>query len=303
MSCVACLEGLEPPTPSLEGWCSIQLSYRQTGAWGHARPAILSVELGGVDTMCPWGPSDVAHEYTSTMAGASTRGGSRTIQIMLDAVRRWFTWGESLPAWQEFGAWAREHQWTLKRTITHDGWVMDHSARHPGWRIEWGPAQRSFMSSHELRIRVELAQMPDVQALVLDRPLLARLDREVYQQFTDTVQTRLDEETPEEMRWLAMHAKLNPNQMGVLLRDRYGAIGDDPEWVSRWLAGPLAQALHERSELMPVEAVSAEPFILRLARGQIVIRQSTARPRARLLDACLAVAVAAEAALKKGGAA
>jgi hypothetical protein len=26
---VACPEGLEPPTPSLEGWCSIQLSYGQ----------------------------------------------------------------------------------------------------------------------------------------------------------------------------------------------------------------------------------------------------------------------------------
>src|SRR5258708_3995721 len=28
---VACPEGLEPPTPSLEGWCSIQLSYGQRG--------------------------------------------------------------------------------------------------------------------------------------------------------------------------------------------------------------------------------------------------------------------------------
>ena len=26
---LACPEGLEPPTPSLEGWCSIQLSYGQ----------------------------------------------------------------------------------------------------------------------------------------------------------------------------------------------------------------------------------------------------------------------------------
>ncbi len=27
---MACPEGLEPPTPSLEGWCSIQLSYGQS---------------------------------------------------------------------------------------------------------------------------------------------------------------------------------------------------------------------------------------------------------------------------------
>ena len=218
---------------------------------------------------------------------------------MLDAVRRWFTWGGSLPAWEEFDAWARAHHWSLKRTITHDGWAMDHNPRHAGWRIEWGPAQRSFMSSHEFRIRFEVAQNSDVQALVLDRPLLARLDREVYQQFTDNVQTRLDEETPEEMRWLAMHAKLTPNQMGVPLRDRYGAISNDAPWVSRWLAGPLASVLKQRADAMPIEAVAAEPFILRLARGQVVIRQSASTPRVSALETCVAVAAAAEEALRK----
>ena len=38
---------------------------------------------------------------------------------------------------------------------------MDHNPRHAGWRIEWGPAQRSFMSSHEFRIRFEVAQKAD----------------------------------------------------------------------------------------------------------------------------------------------
>jgi len=218
---------------------------------------------------------------------------------MLDAVRRWFTWGGELPAWDEFEAWARDHHWTLKRTIKHDGWAMDHNPRHAGWRIEWGPAQRRFMSSHEFRIRFEVAQNTDVQALVLDRPLLARLEHEVYAQFTDTVQTRLDEKTPEEMRWLAMHAKLSPNQMGVPLRDRYGAISNDTLWLTRWLAGGVATALKQRADAMPIEAVSAEPFILRLARGQVVIRQSASVPRVPVLETCVAVAQAAEDALRR----
>jgi hypothetical protein len=218
---------------------------------------------------------------------------------MLDTLRRWLTGGNALPAWSEFSAWAREHRWALKRAMTMDGWVMEDSVRHPGWRIEWGPAQRSFMSSHEFRIRIELGPTPEVQALVLDRQLLARLDRELYQQFTDSVQTRLDDETPEEMRWLAMHAKLSPNAMGVALRDRYGAIGDEPEWIERWLAGPLADALKQRADALPVEAVSAEPFVLRLARGQIVIRQAAARPRAAMLQGCYEVAEAAVAALRQ----
>ena len=201
--------------------------------------------------------------------------------------------------WAEFEAWAHANDWTLKRTIAHDGWAMDHNPAHAGWRIEWGPAQRSFMSSHEFRIRFEVAQNSDVQALVLDRPLLARLDREVYAQFTDNVQTRLDEETPEEMRWLAMHAKLSPNQMGVPLRDRYGAISNDTAWTSRWLAGPISEALKARADMMPVEAVSAEPFLLRLSRGQVVLRQAASAPRVQVLETCVAVAAAVDAALRK----
>ena len=218
---------------------------------------------------------------------------------MLDALRRWLKRGGALPAWAEFSQWAEANHWTIKRTIAHDGWAMDHNPDHPGWRIEWGPAQRSFMSSHELRIRFEVAQNSDVQALVLDRPLLARLDREVYAQFIDNVQTRLDEETPEEMRWLAMHAKLSPNQMGAPLRDRYGAIGSDPDWVSHWLAGPVSTALKKRADEMPIEAVSAEPFMLRLARGQVVLRQSASRPSVPVLERCMAVAAAVDVALHR----
>jgi hypothetical protein len=222
---------------------------------------------------------------------------------MLDAVRRWLKGAATLPGWSEFSAWAQANHWTMKRTIAHDGWAMSplsHPAAHPGWRIEWGPSQRSFMSSHEFRIRFD-ATMPDVQAMVLDRPLLARLDHEVYQQFTGSVQTRLDEETPEEMRWLAMHAKLSPNDLGPLLRDRYGAIATEREWLAAWLAGPVGAALKARADAMPIEAVSAEPFLLRLARGQVVVRQAAAAPRLASLEACVAVAEAVERALRSPG--
>jgi hypothetical protein len=224
--------------------------------------------------------------------------GAEHYNIMLDAIRRWLSWGNSMPSWPELAAWARAHGWSLKRTIAHDGWVMDHEPGDPGWRIEWGPAQRGFMSSHELRIRLQTPRLPeDLQALVLDRPLLARLDREVYQQITDGVQTRLDEETPEEMRWLAMHTKLSPNQMGVPLRDRYGGLCSEPEWLSAWLAGPVAEALKRRADAMPVEAVSAEPFALRLARGQMVLRQAAPVLAMRTFTACVEVARAVDATL------
>jgi hypothetical protein len=214
---------------------------------------------------------------------------------MLDTVRRWLAWGNPLPGWSELSAWSRRGGWTLKRTPARDGWVMDRHAGHPGWRIEWGPAQRSFMSGHELRIRLETPRLPEtLQALVLDRPLLARLDREVYQQIIDSVRTRLDGETPEEMRWLAMHAKLSPNQMGAPLRDRYGGLCSEPEWLAAWLLGPAREALGRHAEAMPAEAVAAQPFLLRLARGQMVLRQSAPVPGARMVQACIDVAAAVD---------
>jgi len=218
---------------------------------------------------------------------------------MLEAMRRWMARGHSLPEWDEFSVWAREHGWVLRQALAREGWAMDRNPERPRWRTEWGPSQRTFMSSHEFRIRVELAAMGDVQALVLDRPLLARLDREVYQQFTGSVQTRLDERTPEEMRWLAMHTKLSPNEMGTALRDRYGGLSNDPRWLVRWLPGAVSDALRGLAEVTPIEAVASEPFILRLSRGRIVLRQAAPVPRVPVLAACVRVAEAAQQAVER----
>jgi hypothetical protein len=88
--------------------------------------------------------------------------------------------------------------------------------------------------------------------------------------------------------------------MGTALRDRYGAVGNDTAWVSRWLSGPIAAALKQRGDVMPIESVSAEPFMLRLTRGHVVIRQSASVPRVQVLDTCVAVGEAVEEALRKG---
>jgi len=213
--------------------------------------------------------------------------------MILDALRRWLTRAENLPHWEGFVAWAREHRWTLKRSSSQDGWAMDDSDALPGWRIEWGPSQRVFMSAHELRIRLDLPQCPDAQVLVMDRPLFARMDHEVYQQVTDAVQTRIDDQMPEEMRWLAMHAKLGSSALGPL-RERYGAVADDPAFGARWVAGPLADALLARAALVSAEASSSQPLMLRLARGTLLLRQGAENPDVPLLEACMQIALAAQ---------
>lgn len=184
----------------------------------------------------------------------------------------------------------------MRRTIAHDGWVMS-LPTNPDWRVEWGPSQRSFMSAHELRVRIEAPNIVEAQALVLDRPLLARMDHEVYQQFTDSVQTRYDDQLPEEMRWLAMHARLGTSELGPL-RERYGALGHDAPWVSKWLSGEFAGALLRRAGKVPVDAASAEPLMVRLSFGKLVLRQAAENPTVEALETLLDVARAADEATR-----
>jgi hypothetical protein len=51
-SILACPEGLEPPTPSLEGWCSIQLSYGQRALQGMVGAAGFELATYWSQTSC-----------------------------------------------------------------------------------------------------------------------------------------------------------------------------------------------------------------------------------------------------------
>ncbi len=217
--------------------------------------------------------------------------------MILESLRRWWGGGNDLPNWSALAGWAKAHKWSARRTMAHDGWVMT-SGAHPLWRIEWGPSQRSFMSNHELRVRIEAPHITEAQAMVLDRPLLARMDHEVYQQFTDSVQTRYDDQLPEEMRWLSIHARLGSQDLAGL-RERYGAVGHEIPWAAAWLKGGLADALKRRAARIPVDAASSEPLMVRVARGKLVLRQAAENPGVEALEILVDVAQAAEAATRR----
>ena len=77
---MACPEGLEPPTPSLEGWCSIQLSY------GQKVPGLL-VGVAGFELATYWSQTSCATRLRYTPkpaivprpAGAQFAAGARSI--------------------------------------------------------------------------------------------------------------------------------------------------------------------------------------------------------------------------------
>jgi hypothetical protein len=139
--------------------------------------------------------------------------------------------------------------------------------------IEWGPAQRDYISGFELRLIAELELPRDLLALVLNRRLMEAMEADVYERYVDAVQTRMDAATPAEMRWLVMFAKLPAHELGRLA-ERYGAVGSAPQWLLQWLHGPLNDAL-----AATVDAVAPEqPVVLTIGRGRLMLRTPMPQP-------------------------
>jgi hypothetical protein len=193
--------------------------------------------------------------------------------MKLKSLHRWLFGARALKNEDALRSWTVGRGWVFKRTHEGDGFVVDQPHGPAGWRMEWGPSQRQYLGGHELRVRAAVAVDPASYALVMPKALFDSLERELFSQYTGGVQTRLDEETPEEMRWLAMSAKLSATELGEL-RGRYGAVANTTPWLLDWLAGLLGPALLA----FDTGASNSLPMALTVRRGQLVLRLGLAEP-------------------------
>ena len=202
---------------------------------------------------------------------------------MLVSFKRWF--GAShpqIPGWGELSSWARSNQWTLRPVREPEGFVVEGRSGEVPWRLEWGPTQRSYIQGPELRIRAELPVPRELQALVLNRELMDAMEKDVFDQYVEGVQTRIDTTTPPEMRWLVMFPKLASGELGTL-REGFGALSSYKPWLQQWLGGPLAHAL----TALPAEP--ERPLVLMIARRRLCLRTALAHPDTARLDTWLAL--------------
>ena len=193
---------------------------------------------------------------------------------MLDGLKRLFTGGTtSADDWGGISAWADSRQYAF-RGVANEGFVIDGRLGATPWRLEWGPSQRPYIQGQELRIRSELGLGSDLQLVLMNRVLQEQMEKDVFEQYVEGVQTRIDNQTPPEMRWLVMFPKLPGSEMPEL-RERYIALSSVKNWLVQWLQGPLSQSL----AALKVDA--ATPMVLMIGRGRLMLR--TALPDADVL--------------------
>ncbi len=198
---------------------------------------------------------------------------------MLDGLKRLFS---RAPApgreWDELADWAQQRQHQFRPVRGDDGgFIIDGKLGAQPWRLEWGPSQRPYVEGAELRIRAEMGLPSDLQVLIIDRPLQAAMEQAMFEQYVESVQTQIDNQTPPEMRWLVMYGKLAGPELGAL-RERFAAVTPNKPWLQGWIDGPLTPAL------LAAPITSGQPMVLMVAKGRVTLRTALPDPVPQDLD-------------------
>lgn len=200
---------------------------------------------------------------------------------MLDAFKRLIARKPSEPEWPEVADWAQRQHLGFKRVRDEGGgFVLDGALDGKPWRLEWGPPQRQYIDGAELRVRMELGLSPNLQMLVLTQSLFETLERNAFESFTETTQTVIDGNTPEEMRWLVMFPKASV-KAAKPVRAAFQFLGATAADCERWVDGPLADQL-ERAALGFL--AGQPPFVLMTLRGRVYLRMQLQDPEVRALS-------------------
>jgi hypothetical protein len=198
---------------------------------------------------------------------------------MLKTLRRLFAGGSATADPLLLRQWAEERGHAWRRVRDADGCVIEGRTGAQVWRIEWGASQREYITGLELRLIAELSLPKELVVMVLNRSLMEAMEEAVYERYVDDVQTRIDTDTPPEMRWLVLYPKVPGADLGRL-KERYGAVCSILPWMQQWLQTPLNDALAATLGL----ADAAQPVVVTIGRGRLLLRTPMPLADARALS-------------------
>lgn len=209
---------------------------------------------------------------------------------MLEALKRLLNAGPLHADRRAVAAWARREGHRLRPVRQGSGFVVEGRFQNEvPWRLEWGPPLRGYIDGRELRLRIEPQLAPELQMLVLNKRLAEALERETFEQFTQSTRTYVGSDAPEEMRWLAMFSRATLTGPKSL-RGRFVALAMDPGAATAWVDHLLAARLGDASSPL---LEGDPPLVLMTLRGRIYLRVRLPRARPALVAEALAIGAAA----------
>jgi hypothetical protein len=151
----------------------------------------------------------------------------------------------------------------------------------------------------ELRGRADVGADLDAAVMVLNRPLQDALEGTAYTAITDTLQTTVNADMPEEMRWLAMYEEMVWPGLPASFREHFAVVAERMELAQRWIHAPVVSQLLNAVEGEGGIERTRSPLVLMLVRGRVYLRmEHTQRSLAEIAHAKQLLLVAGQAALQ-----
>lgn len=195
-------------------------------------------------------------------------------------------------------AWAKTHGHVFKTVRSERGGVIDCREGARNWRVEWGDSQRTYIQGAELRLREDLGVSQDFQLLLLSRTLGTQLETDVFDRFTEAMQTQIDHTMPEEMRWLAMFPRVQTGD-NKALKVRFTLQSPNDQAAQAWVGGEMPQALMHAAQTF---LATDPPFVIMLLRGKLYLRMQSLKIDDALLNGVNALFALASSRAKAIGA-
>lgn len=149
------------------------------------------------------------------------------------------------------------------------GFTLAGEVKGRSWRMERGRPSRDFITGEEIRARGEMGVSEDPAVMIMNRPLKEALEKRAFALYTDSLQTTVDPNLPEELRWLSMYEEVGWDGLPMPFWNRYSVFADEKVSAQAWIQPRLAQALLAWPQPGPADDV---PFIMMLLRGKTYIR-------------------------------
>jgi len=187
---------------------------------------------------------------------------------MLEAIKGLFARAARRAEGDAIAGWAKRSGHVYKREKDGDGFAIDGRFEGTPWRLEWGRPQRRYIEGHELRLRMVLGLPPDLQMLLMTKPLRERLANDAFEQATQSNQTAVNDVAGEEARWLVVFPKISLAGSQIL-RNCFAGVASIQHEGRAWIDGPLAHALERAAASW---LLAQPPFLLMTLRGRIYLR-------------------------------
>ena len=153
---------------------------------------------------------------------------------MLESIKRLLARVTRHAEGDAIAGWARRAGHVYKREKDGDGFAIDGHLDDKPWRLEWGRPQRAYIEGHELRMRMVLGAPPDLQMLLMTKPLRERLAKDAFEQATQTNQTSHVDTIGEETRWLVVFPRISLSGSQIL-RNCFAGVSSLPHEGQAWL--------------------------------------------------------------------